>query len=271
MKKVFDTNSEYHSHKSISASGLKSIAKFNGSVREYLAQTYAPKKAFDFGNAVHTLFTFGRDQYNKEYYEMPEIGDLRKTNKTTTEEAAENRKIKAQISNIAKNRNLIDYIDVQTIRELERQFYANPLAIESCTGVYELSHYTEYGGVPVRVRADIINEEKGFISDIKTTRSVMDFHKDVWQYNYHIQAAFYCTILGFPIENFRFVAMKNNIQYSDQQHPETMIRVCRLNDKMIEKGFEGMHKAFDRWKHYVMTGVALGADTLKDDYGLEIL
>jgi hypothetical protein len=262
MKKVFDTNAEYHSHKSISASGLKSIAKFNGSVREYLAQTYAPKKAFDFGNAVHTLFTFGRDQFDSEYYEMPELGDMRKK---------ENKELKEALMTKAGDRNLLDHSDVRVIRELERQFYANPLAVESCTGVYELSHYTEYGGVPVRVRADIINEEKGFITDIKTTRSVMDFHKDVWQYNYHIQAAFYCTILGFPIENFRFVAMKNNIQYSDQQHPETMIRVCRLNDKMIEKGFEGMHKAFDRWKHYVMTGVALGADTLKDDYGLEIL
>ena len=76
MKKVFDTNAEYHAHKSISASGLKSIVSLKGSVREYLAQTYKFNSAFHFGNAIHTLLLEGRKKYEADYYELPEIGNF---------------------------------------------------------------------------------------------------------------------------------------------------------------------------------------------------
>jgi len=262
MKKVFDTNAEYHAHKSISASGLKSIVKFKGSVREYLAQTYKSKAAFEFGNAIHTLLLEGRKKYETDYYELPEIGDLRKK---------ENKELKAQLIEKAGDRAILDFKDVQVIREIERQFYAIPLAVDSCKGEAELSHYSEFGGIPVRVRPDCVNYEENWISDVKSTRSVMEFERDVWQYNYHVQAAFYCSVLGIPIENFRFIAVKNNIEYDDPRNPETMVRVCKLNDRMIEVGFEKMQWAFDRWKHYVNTGVALGVDSLKDKNGIEIL
>lgn len=99
----------------------------------------------------------------------------------------------------------------------------------------------------------------------------MEFERDVWQYGYHVQAAFYCTVLGFPIENFRFIAVKNNIEYDDPRHPETMVRVCKLNDRMIEVGFEKMYWAFDRWKEYILTGKAPEIDAPTDDLGIEIL
>lgn len=262
MKKVFDTNQEYHAHNSISASGLKSIVKFKGSVREYLAQTYKSKAAFEFGNAIHTLLLEGRKKYEADYYELPEIGDLRKK---------ENKELKSNLMEKAGERAVLDFKDVQVIREIERQFYAKPLAVASCKGEVELSHYTDYNGVPVRVRPDCINNDMNFISDVKSTRSIMDFEKDVWQYGYHVQAAFYCTVLGFPIENFRFIAVKNNIEFDDPRHPETMVRVCKLNDRMIEVGFEKMYWAFDRWKEYILTGKAPEIDAPTDELGIEIL
>jgi len=262
MKKIFDTNAEYHAHDSISASGLKSIVKFKGSVREFLAQTYKSNASFDFGNAIHTLLLEGRKKYESDYYELPEIGDLR---------TKANKELKAQLIEKAGNRNVIDFKDVQVIREIERQFYANPLAVKLCKGDIELSHYAEYNGVPVRVRPDCVNYELNFISDVKSTKSIMDFEQDIWFYNYHVQAAFYCTILGLPIENWRFIAVKNNIQYDDPRHPETMVRVVKLNDRMIELGFEKMQYAFDRWKHYVETGEALGIDSPLDNLDIEIL
>lgn len=271
MKKVFDTNAEYHAHNSISASGLKAIVELKGSVREYLAQTYKHNPAYHFGNAIHTLLLEGRKKYEAEYYELPEIGQLRKTETTTTEEAAANRKLKEQLLTKAGNKLVIDFKDVQTIREIERQFYAKPIAVASCKGEAELSHYAEFGGIPVRVRPDCVNYEENWISDVKSSKDVINFKKDVYNYNYHVQAAFYCSVLGIPIENFRFIAVKNNMQYDNPEHPETMVRVVKLDQKEIDKGFELMYWAFDRWKHYVNTGVALGVDTKVDELGIEIL
>jgi hypothetical protein len=271
MKKVFDTNAEYHLHTSISASGLKSIVNFKGSVREFLAQTYKFKESFQFGNAIHTLLLEGRKKYESEYYELPEIGHLRKTDTTTTEESAANRKLKQQLIEKAGSRICLDYKDVQVIREIERQFYAKPLAVKLCKGDIELSHYTEFEGVPVRVRPDCVNYDLNFISDVKSTKNIMDFERDIWNYGYHVQAAFYCTVLGIPIENFRFVAVKNNMEFDDPRHPETMVRITKLDDRMIEVGFEKMRWAFDRWKHYVETGVALEIDSFIDDLDIEML
>lgn len=262
MKKVFDTNQEYHASEGISASGLKSIVSFKGSVQEYLAQTYKFSDAFAFGNAIHTLLLEGRQKYEDQYYDLPEIGDLR---------TKANKELKEQLMGKAGNRQVIDYKDVQTIREIERQFYAKPLAVESCKGDIELSHYTEFEGVKVRVRPDCINQDKNFIGDVKSTKSIINFKSDIYNYNYHVQGAFYCTILGIPIENFRLVAVKNNMQYNNPMYPETMVHVCRLNDQMIEKGFELMRWAFDRWKHYVETGEALGIDSAFDENGIAIL
>ena len=261
MTEIFDTNAEYHSSKAISASGLKSIIQAKGSVQEYLSKTYKYNKAYEFGNAVHTLFLEGRKRYEAAYYELPEIGNL--TYKV-------NKELKAQLLEKAGDRIALDYKDVQTIREAERQFYANPLAVELCKGSIELSHYTEYEGVPVRVRPDCKNTEKQFISDIKTTKSVVNFDKDIRDYGYHIQAAFYCTILGFPIENFRFVVIKNNIQYDNEYRPEPMVDIVKLSDYWIERGFNDMRIAFDRWKHYIETGEALGAG-LRDEQGVRIV
>ena len=262
MKAVFDSNEEYHAHNSISASGLKKIVELQGSVKEYLAQTYKSKKAFEFGNAIHALLLEGRKKYEEDFYELPELGDMR---------TKANKDLKAQLMEKANGRSALDYKDVQVIREIERQFYANPLAVESCKGDIELSHYTEFEGVPVRVRPDCLNAKELFISDVKSTRSVFKFKKDVYDYNYHVQAAFYCTILGYPIENFRFVAVKNTMENDNPLHPELMVRVVKLNDQMIERGFELMRWAFDRWKHYVETGEALGIDSLTDENGIEIL
>ena len=51
MKKIKDSNHDYHAHKSISASGLKSIYK--KSVYHYLNQKPFISQSMNFGNAVH--------------------------------------------------------------------------------------------------------------------------------------------------------------------------------------------------------------------------
>jgi hypothetical protein len=52
MKRIKDSNDEYHSHKSISASGLKTIYK--KSVNHYLNSVFKMSDAMNFGSAVHS-------------------------------------------------------------------------------------------------------------------------------------------------------------------------------------------------------------------------
>ena len=66
MIKKFDTNKEYHSKDSISASGLKVIA--TKSVEHFLnADPIKTSKEMVTGSAVHTMLLEGEKQFSKEY------------------------------------------------------------------------------------------------------------------------------------------------------------------------------------------------------------
>ena len=70
-----DSNDQYHSHNSISASGLKYICKH--SVYHFINQIPKETSAMAFGTAVHTAL-LEPDTFYDIYYPMPDIGDLRK-------------------------------------------------------------------------------------------------------------------------------------------------------------------------------------------------
>ena len=78
MRKVFDTNSEYHADKSISASGLKKIYKT--SVRRWLAEKPKPSKAMAYGTAMHSKI-LEPENFNKEIFIMPKIDRRSKAGK----------------------------------------------------------------------------------------------------------------------------------------------------------------------------------------------
>lgn len=68
MKKVKDSNHDYHAHKSISASGLKSIYK--KSVYHYLNQKPFTSQSMNFGNAVHDVIL---EKKTKNIKVLPEL------------------------------------------------------------------------------------------------------------------------------------------------------------------------------------------------------
>ena len=70
-----DSNDIYHSHDSISASGLKYISKY--SVFHFLNRIQKETDSMAFGTAVHTAL-LEKDTFYDIYHVMPEIGDLRK-------------------------------------------------------------------------------------------------------------------------------------------------------------------------------------------------
>ena len=67
MKKIKDSNEEYHSHHSISASGLKTIYK--KSVYHHLNSTFKMTDAMRFGSAVHSAIL----EDGQDIAVMPEV------------------------------------------------------------------------------------------------------------------------------------------------------------------------------------------------------
>lgn len=231
MKIVKDSNDHYHSHKSISASGLKEIAK--NSVYHYLNQKPFESASMHFGTAVHTAL-LEADVFHDIYYVLPDIGDLRKK---------ENKLLKKEAEEKAEGKICLSFQDHERIKRILENFKKNTLAQHYCKGEIELSHYTKHEGIDVRVRPDVINHVAGFICDVKTTQdaSPKGFRSAVYKFNYHLQCAFYMDILG--INEFKFVTCEVN-------HPYTVV-VHTLDDEFINLGRKLWQQAFADWKNYV--------------------
>lgn len=234
MKTQFDKNEKYHSMAGISASGLKKIYK--KSVYHFINQLPFESSAMALGTAVHCAMLEPESYYN-EFHIMPKI-DRR------TKEGKEQFNIELKK---AENKKIIDIDEHDKITNILKNFKNHDLAQKYCKGEIELSHYLQHDGLDVRVRPDCLNRVEGFISDVKTTQdnSPLSFKRDIYKYGYHLQAAFYCDMLG--IDNFKFIAVETNYPFS--------VEVYTLSNEMIEQGRKAWKAAFADWKIYCDTGV----------------
>ena len=250
MKIVKDTNEEYHSQKDyISASGLKMIAK--KSVHHYLNADFKSTPSMAFGTAVHTAI-YEPNDFHKEYHIIPKIDRRTKAGK----------ELYAQHIEEAKEKTILDEEDHKRILIILENLGKSE-AKEYVQGEMELSHYTEFEGIKVRVRPDCVNKVAGFISDVKTCQdnSPRAFLGDIYKYKYHVQAAFYMDMLG--VNKFVFIAIETNAPYS--------IETYVLSEELLEKGRQEYKKAIADWKYYLETDVALGYDGIRNDDGIIIL
>lgn len=238
MQTVKDTNEQYHSKDSISASGLKTI--FKKSVKHYIDRLPFTSKSMELGSAIHTIMLEGNEQFYKDYYLLPKL-DLRY--KADKEQFKQHEKL-------AKGRKLLREDEMKIIDSVMMNFKSDQLAQESCKGEIELSHYGDFQGVPVRVRPDVKGD--GFIADVKTCQdnSPEAFRRDLYKYAYHLQACFYSDVLGFDPAEFRFIAVETNYPFT--------IQVYKLKPETIERGRAAYQKAIELWKLYLDTGLASG-------------
>jgi len=93
-------------------------------------------------------------------------------------------------------------------------FKKRPEALDLTQGAnHEFSLFAEMLGIPLKVRADIINIDKGFVADVKTTASDPDvdtFRFTVEQYGYDLSAALYVDMFSRKYEkpfDFYFIVL----------------------------------------------------------------
>lgn len=233
-----ESNEEYHSQKRyLSSSAVKTI--HSRSVYHLLHSVpYKETEAMKEGTAVHARM-IEPELFEKTYVVMQPF------NGTTREGKA----MKATYADYeAKGKILLKAEQGTMISGLYDNLQKNPLALKYLEGDVELSHYSEYRGIKVKVRPDVKGID--FISDIKTCldASPRAFRYEIYKRAYHIQAAFYCTVLGIPLNMFKFIAMQKTYPYD--------VVVHTLSEKMQEEGLEAMEFALDQWIKYLETGEA---------------
>lgn len=248
MKKVKDTNAEYHSVKSLSSSALKTIYKT--SVKHWLSVKVKPSKAMDFGTAVHTALLEPL-KFKDDVAVKPDNIDRRtKAGKEAYAEFVEDAKGKAIIDNDQNNliHEIIDVVQSKSYID----YYLH--------GQTELSHYGKFMDLDCRCRPDVINTGKNFITDIKTCQSThpADFTRDVEKWRYDLQAAFYSDFCGIPAENFRFVIIMATMALQDDGSvkPYADAQLISLDKNLIERGRAAYKEAINKYKLYLKVGIS---------------
>ena len=235
-----DSIQDYHSKKCISASGLKLI--FKKSVYHYLNKKPIQSKSLDLGIATHIMVYEGYEEFLKQYFIMPKL-DLRRK---------EDKEIKEKLLKKADGKILLSQDDDTIIRGIYENHIRSEIAQKYSNGDIEISHYGQYEGIDVRVRPDCIARDRSWISDVKTCQdsSPRAFRMDLYKWSYHLQAVFYCDMIGVDPLNFRFIACETNYPYQ--------VQVYSLSEDLVEKGREGYRSAFKYWKMYLNDGIVPG-------------
>jgi hypothetical protein len=231
MKKVKDSNKEYHAHKSISASGLKTI--FLQSVYHHLNKKFKYSPAMNFGSAVHEVLL---EDNTDNIVTLPEL-NLR------TKAGREERDLIVEKN---KNKIVITQNENENIRTILYNYRKHNLALKLLGELNEkeVSYYGKIDSIPVRIRPDGI-KLSDYIIDIKTCQdaSPKGFRSAIYRYAYHLQAVFYSEGLGYDPKKFRFIAIENQYPFN--------IAIYSMSEDMIERGKEAWRLAFSKWQDYI--------------------
>lgn len=244
MKKVFDTNQEYHSNKSISASGLKTISQ--KSVFHFINQRIKTTAAMERGTAVHEAL-LEPDLFWKNYHIMPKIDGR-------TKEGKEEKKRQEEL---AKGKILLSQDDFIIIDNIMKAVKKNDLALKYLVGIVEQSHYFNYKGVDCRCRPDCFDPVEGWISDVKTIREITarSIPNEIKSRHYDLQAYAYSVWLNIPVESFRFIFVETAAPYG--------VEVVALNEQEMMRGKYRFEKALEDWAFYKETGIVQSVKALE--------
>ena len=200
------SNSDYHNLDSLSASGAKTIAQKG--LRDFRYKKNKHLAAFDLGTAAHSL-TFERSKgeavrgpatrRGNDWINQKEECD--KAGKLLLTEADYDHAL-AMSDSVLNNKYAAEYIN-------ESSFVA-----EASVMVEDPTY-----NVPLRARPDGWLTDLDIIVDLKTTvdPSVEGFAKQVANFQYHLQAAFYERVLraeGHELKSFVFIAVGKEYPHS---------------------------------------------------------
>ena len=197
------TNEAYHLDPAISSSDVKTV--YLKSLRHWKYEVRKGSTAFDLGSAVHAMVL------------EPEKELVRRGPDDRRGDKWRDAKLAADLDGMillpSSEYNLAETIAAAAIAQMP-EWMDRPRITEG--SVFATDRVT---GVEIKCRPDIYIESEGLVVDLKTCTSASprSFSRDVHQYGYAIQAAFYMRVLqnaGHEADNFFFFAIEKDAPYA---------------------------------------------------------
>lgn len=155
---------------------------------------------------------------------------------------------------LAKNqdRTIVTATQLEKAQRYSQACLSHPTASELLTG--GIAEHTMSGtllDIPVKARADYINEAKGYIVDVKTSRLLNDidlFKGTCKEFGYDLSAALYCAIAsqvyGKPFDFYWIVISKDSLA----------CEVYKASSKTLREGTIAYTAAIALYKQCMQTG-----------------
>lgn len=158
------------------------------------------------------------------------------------------KKYKEWAAEQSKGKELISWVEYNTAKVMVKRLN-NAEVVDYNTGeVVSLSRFIQgepqkefndwIGDVPVRGFLDVLGD--GFITDVKTTRSMKAFKYDVFDLNYDLQAFIYCSV--FDIKDFYWLA-----QVKDKPYTCALIKASEETLARGEQKFNDAVSNIEQW------------------------
>lgn len=237
-------NEIYHSHREyISSSQIKDLLKnpylfFNPVEKEH-------KKEFDIGSAIHSLI-LEPENFVNEFAVAPGIDKRTKTGKASWTKFIEENNGKI----------ILESKDYDNCIEIQKNVLKIPEVVRLLqNGVSEKSYFsTLEDGTKVKVRPDRYRPDINTIIDLKSCRDASPdaFKRDIANYKYYVQAAFYLDVL--KADRFIFLAVEKTAPY--------MVGIYELTNEDLDRGRELIQRALfiskqrDKYTKPLYTGAA---------------
>lgn len=168
-------------------------------------------------------------------------------------------------------RSILSKPQLMRVRSYEKAFYSRPEAAElTKTGFAEQTICAMLHGVPVKIRCDFIDPERGIIADIKTTGkpASLDIFKETLEgLKYHLSGALYCAVAeqyyGRPFTFYFQVISKQDL----------LCDVYKLSESSRRKGDEMVKKACELYKTCLKSNnwnINTEAEVSNEDSGYKI-
>lgn len=214
-------NEVYHTHESISKSGLDLIAR--SPAHFHYAAAKQPTRAMEIGTAIHAAL-LEPERFQREYVLLRDVKDRRAS------------EYKQAVSVHGSERVLVSH-EADEVAGMQEAVYSNQTAknwLEK-SGRRELSVFAQdpETGALVRCRFDILTD-CGFSIDIKKTQDAREeaFSRAIDNYRYHVQAAFYSDVFlwatGEKLAGFKFIAVEQEMPHG--------CKTYRLDETAIIEG-----------------------------------
>ena len=225
------SNAEYHSMSDhVSSSFVKAVSKHSIS---RAMQKFDPTPALIFGDAMHTYFE-DRSEFVRRFVVFDDTEIVAEIMKRRPEISVpsmtkEYKSFKAQFEeSLKEGQTVITQHEMDSIEYMYRSAVDNT-GLQSIYQDYAhddiwdeysfLSEIPDHHGLLYRVRPDrllVKNDQPQIIIDWKSCRDASEkaFRSDFWKFRYDLQAAFYCSLLEVPMDQFFYVAIEKEFPYN---------------------------------------------------------